>query len=143
MPESRPRLVVRQLRKSDLRAVQEIQRKSFPMIEPWTRDQFDSQIAIFPEGTRVGLGESRKYGVSGALLSCETGAPIVPIAHNSGYFWRRRGLLKKPGKIRVVIGPPIYPAGLTPRELNDRAQQWIEAKIAEIAATPGGQPRGR
>ena len=50
MPESRPRLVVRQLRKSDLRAVQEIQRKSFPMIEPWTKDQLESQLAIFPEG---------------------------------------------------------------------------------------------
>ena len=100
-------------------------------------------VIVYPEGTRVAPGHTRKYGVSGALLSCETGAPIVPIAHNSGYFWRRRGLLKKPGTIRVVIGPPIYPAGLTPRELNDRAQQWIEATIAEIVAAPGGQPRGR
>src|SRR5215213_3039190 len=50
MPESRARLVVRLLRKTDLRAIVEIQRKSFPMIEPWTREQFDSQLAIFPEG---------------------------------------------------------------------------------------------
>ncbi len=50
MPESRPRLVVRPLRKNDIRAVQEIQRKSFPMIDPWTREQFESQLAIFPEG---------------------------------------------------------------------------------------------
>ena len=98
-------------------------------------------IVVYPEGTRVAPGQTRKYGISGALLACETGAPIVPIAHNSGYFWRRRGLLKKPGTIRVVIGPPIDPAGLTPREVNDRAQQWIEAKIAEIVARPGGQPK--
>ncbi len=98
-------------------------------------------VIVYPEGTRVAPGQTRKYGVSGALLASQTGTPIVPIAHNAGYFWRRRSLLKKPGTIRVVIGPPIHPEGLTPREINDRAQQWIEAKIAEIVAEPGGQPR--
>lgn len=97
-------------------------------------------VIVYPEGTRVAPGQTRKYGISGALLACETGAPVVPIAHNSGYFWRRRGLLKKPGTIRVVIGPPIDPQGLTPRELNERAQRWIEAKVAEIVAQPGGTP---
>jgi 1-acyl-sn-glycerol-3-phosphate acyltransferase len=91
-------------------------------------------VIVYPEGTRVAPGATRKYGVSGALLACETGTPVVPIAHDSGYFWRRRGLLKRRGTIRVVIGPPIDPAGLTPREVNERAQQWIEAKVAEITA---------
>lgn len=51
MPEtSRARLVVRPLQKTDLRTIQEIQRKSFPSIDPWTREQFESQLAIFPEG---------------------------------------------------------------------------------------------
>jgi 1-acyl-sn-glycerol-3-phosphate acyltransferase len=50
-------------------------------------------------------------------------------------------LFKAAGTIRVVIGPPIDPTGLTPREVNERAQQWIEAKIAEIVAQPGGKPR--
>ena len=98
-------------------------------------------VVVYPEGTRVAPGETRKYGVSGALLACEAGAPVVPIAHNSGCFWRRRSLLKQPGTIRVVIGPAIDPAGLTPREVNQRAQQWIEATVAEIIARPGGQPR--
>ncbi|MGI9246789.1 MAG: lysophospholipid acyltransferase family protein [Steroidobacteraceae bacterium] len=97
-------------------------------------------VVVYPEGTRVAPGETRKYGISGALLACETGAPVVPVAHNSGYFWRRRGLLKKPGTIRVVIGPPIDPTGLTPRQVNERAQQWIEAKLAEIVSAPGGRP---
>jgi len=97
-------------------------------------------VIVYPEGTRVMPGQTRKYGVSGALLAAETGAPVVPIAHNSGYFWRRRSILKKPGLIRVVIGPPIDPAGLTAREINERAQAWIEAKVAEIVAQPGGKP---
>jgi hypothetical protein len=42
--------------------------------------------------------------------------------------------------IRVVIGPPIDPSGMDPRAVNERAQQWIEAKIAEIVAQPGGKP---
>ena len=97
-------------------------------------------VIVYPEGTRVAPGQTRKYGISGALLATETGAPVVPIAHNAGYFWKRRSIVKKPGLIRVVIGPPIDPHGLTAREINERAQQWIEAKIAEIIALPGGRP---
>jgi 1-acyl-sn-glycerol-3-phosphate acyltransferase len=98
-------------------------------------------VIVYPEGTRVAPGQTRKYGISGALLATETGAPIVPIAHNSGYFWRRHSILKKPGLIRVVIGPPIETNGRTAREVTEQAQQWIEAKVAEIVAQPGGQPR--
>jgi len=98
-------------------------------------------VIVYPEGTRVAPGQTRKYGISGALLATETGAPIVPIAHNSGYFWRRHSILKKPGLIRVVIGPPIETRGRTAREVNEQAQRWIEAKVAEIVAQPGGQPR--
>ena len=51
MADSRsPRLLVRLLRKTDLRGVQDIQKRSFPMIEPWTKEQFESQLTIFPEG---------------------------------------------------------------------------------------------
>lgn len=98
-------------------------------------------VIVYPEGTRVLPGQTRKYGVSGALLACETGAPIVPIAHNSGLFWRRRSLLKRPGTIRVVIGPPIDPTGLTPRQVNERAQKWIETKVAELVSATAGLPR--
>jgi 1-acyl-sn-glycerol-3-phosphate acyltransferase len=90
-------------------------------------------VVIYPEGTRVAPGESRKYGMSGALLARESGAPLVPIAHDSGYYWRRRGLLKRPGTIRVVIGPPIDPRGLEPREITERTKSWIDTKVAELA----------
>ena len=39
---------------------------------------------IFPEGTRMPAGETRRYGVSGTLLAIETGRLIVPVAHNAG-----------------------------------------------------------
>jgi 1-acyl-sn-glycerol-3-phosphate acyltransferase len=94
-------------------------------------------VLVFPEGTRVGRGETRKYGLSGALLASQSGAKIAPVAHNAGDFWPRRGLLKKPGTIRVVIGPAIETAGRDPRELNAEVQDWIEATMREISSPAG------
>jgi len=90
-------------------------------------------VTIYPEGTRTPPNERRKFGVSGALLAAETGHLIVPVAHSAGYFWPRRGLLKRRGMIRVVIGPPITAAGRDARDINDEAQRWIEAQMAEFA----------
>jgi 1-acyl-sn-glycerol-3-phosphate acyltransferase len=90
-------------------------------------------IIIFPEGTRVAAGEIRRYGSSGALLANETGKLLVPVAHDAGRYWPRRGLVKEPGTIRVVIGPPIDAAGRTPREVNDQAQSWIESQLQQMS----------
>jgi 1-acyl-sn-glycerol-3-phosphate acyltransferase len=91
-------------------------------------------IVIFPEGTRVPAGVTRRYGISGALLAVETGRAVVPVAHNAGDFWPRRGWLKRPGTIRVRIGPPIATAGRDARDITAEAQQWIENALAEIRA---------
>jgi 1-acyl-sn-glycerol-3-phosphate acyltransferase len=90
-------------------------------------------IIIFPEGTRVVAGEKRKYGVSGALLATETGKLVVPLSHNAADFWVRRGIVKKPGTIRVIIGEPIAAAGKDARDLNDEVRRSIEAGLAQIA----------
>jgi 1-acyl-sn-glycerol-3-phosphate acyltransferase len=90
-------------------------------------------IIIFPEGTRVVAGEKRKYGVSGALLATATNKFVVPLSHNAADFWVRRGIVKKKGTVRVVIGAPIEAAGKDPRELNDEVRRAIEAGLAQIA----------
>ena len=89
-------------------------------------------IIIFPEGTRMALGQTRRYGVSGALLAAETGKLLVPVAHNAGSFWPRRGLRKKPGTIRVIIGKPVAATGRDPREVNQEIQAWVEATVAQM-----------
>lgn len=91
-------------------------------------------IIIFPEGTRMPPGQTRKYGVSGTLLAAETGRFLVPVAHNAGSYWPRRGLRKKPGTVRVVIGPPIAAAGRDVRETNREVQEWIEATVSRLTA---------
>ena len=96
-------------------------------------------ISMFPEGTRVAPGETRRYGVSGAAVAKEVGCPIVPVAHNAGDFWPRRGLRKHAGTIRFCIGPPIDPAGRSPKETNLIAQEWIENKMREISALYGNE----
>jgi 1-acyl-sn-glycerol-3-phosphate acyltransferase len=90
-------------------------------------------VCIFPEGTRMPPGETRRYGVSGAALAQAAGCPIVPVAHNAGDCWPKRGLRKTPGAIRFCIGPPIDAASQAPKETNLLAQQWIEAKMGEIS----------
>ena len=57
---------------------------------------------------------------------------LVPVAHNAGDYWPRRGLVKKPGVVRVVIGPPVEAAGREPRELNAEVQAWIEATMQDL-----------
>jgi 1-acyl-sn-glycerol-3-phosphate acyltransferase len=98
-------------------------------------------ITVFPEGTRMALGQTRRYGVSGAALAKEMQCPIVPVAHNAGDLWPRRGLKKEPGLIRFCIGPPIAPEDRPPKETNLLVQDWVESKMAEISV--GYQePRG-
>ena len=90
-------------------------------------------ITIFPEGTRMPAGQTRKFGVSGAALAKDVQCPIIPVAHNAGDLWPRRGLKKKPGLIRFCIGPPIDPGERTPKEINLILQDWIETKMKEIS----------
>jgi len=90
-------------------------------------------VTIFPEGTRVAPGETRRYGVSGAALAQAANVPIVPVAHNAGDLWRRREFAKRPGTVRFVIGPPISAQGRPPRETNLAVQAWIEGKMREIS----------
>lgn len=89
-------------------------------------------ILVYPEGTRVPAGETRKFGVSGALLASRAGCLVVPVTHDAGYYWPRRGLLKKPGTIRVVIGRPIPAAGREAREINAEAQDAIVTTLEQI-----------
>ena len=89
-------------------------------------------IVIFPEGTRVAVGKPTKFGVGGALLASKTKADVLPIAHNAGCYWPRRGFLKRPGVIKMVIGRPIPSNELTAKEINTRAKEWIDRKTAEL-----------
>jgi 1-acyl-sn-glycerol-3-phosphate acyltransferase len=98
-------------------------------------------VTVFPEGTRVAPGETRKYGVSGAALAKEAGVMIVPVAHNAADYWQRRELRKRPGTVRFCIGPPIDASLQSPKETNLIVQSWIENKMCEISSGYEGQKK--
>jgi 1-acyl-sn-glycerol-3-phosphate acyltransferase len=83
-------------------------------------------VVIFPEGTRVAPGERREYQIGGAWLAAESGAPVVPVAHNAGLFWPRNAFLKRPGTVTIRIGPIIEAANRDPKTINKLAETWIE-----------------
>jgi 1-acyl-sn-glycerol-3-phosphate acyltransferase len=83
-------------------------------------------VIIFPEGTRTAPGERRRYNAGGALLAAKAEVPVIPIAHNAGVFWARRGLKKHPGTIQVVIGEPIPTEGKHASDIMAEIEAWIE-----------------
>jgi 1-acyl-sn-glycerol-3-phosphate acyltransferase len=85
-------------------------------------------VIIFPEGTRVVAGETRKFGVSGALLAIagQVRRAAVAQCRQSG-FWPRRGFLKSAGHDRVVIGEPIesrLPARIRAAQRGSASRAW-------------------
>ena len=98
------------------------------------RKQEGFWITIFPEGTRVPVGERGKYKLGGAKMAKLFEMDIVPVALNSGEFWARNAFLKYPGTIEVVIGAPIAHTLGDEVALMKECEMWIEAQQAEISA---------
>ncbi|QJQ94318.1 MULTISPECIES: 1-acyl-sn-glycerol-3-phosphate acyltransferase [Halomonadaceae] len=93
-------------------------------------------VLIFPEGTRVAPGSRKRYNKSGAVIACRAGVPVLPVAHNAGERWPGRHWVKNPGRLSVVVGPPIETAGRTPEAVLADAEAWIEARLEEISGVP-------
>jgi len=90
-------------------------------------------VIMFPEGTRIPVGQSGKYKGGGARLAVETNTVVVPIALNSGECWGKNSFMKKPGLVTVSIGKPIAPDGLTAIELMQKVENWIESEMHVIS----------
>lgn len=95
-------------------------------------------VVVFPEGTRVAPGEKGRYNPGGAMLAVRAGVGVLPVAHNAGEFWPRRGFLKRPGVIRVAIGPMIEVKGKRAKQVSKAAEQWIENAMAGISGANRG-----
>jgi 1-acyl-sn-glycerol-3-phosphate acyltransferase len=98
------------------------------------RDRADAgrEIVIFPEGTRREPGAAPDYKPGYVALYEGLELPCVPLALNSGLFWPRRSLLRKPGTIVVEFLDPI-PPGLPRKAFRAK----IEAEIEEASARLG------
>ena len=97
-------------------------------------------ISIFPEGTRIAPGKRGRYGIGGALLATRTATPILPIAHNAGEFWGRYAFKKRPGRVKVVIGPLIATQGRDAISVNNEVEGWIEGQMERISGARDAAP---
>jgi 1-acyl-sn-glycerol-3-phosphate acyltransferase len=89
-------------------------------------------VVVFPEGTRVAYGERKKHGAGASALAEKTGTPVLPIVHNAGRFWRRRGIKKLPGEITLVVGKPIETKGKSSSLIRKEVEEWMNAKLDEL-----------
>lgn len=90
-------------------------------------------IQIFPEGTRSAVGANVRYQPGVAALYSALDVPVVPVAVNSGLFWKRRAFTKRPGTIIVEILPAIAP-GADRRAMLAELQERIEQATARLVA---------
>src|SRR6476620_632535 len=80
-------------------------------------------VIIYPEGTRVRVGETPELKSGFAALYRALARPVVPVAVDSGRLWGR-GLVHLPGTVTFRVGETI-PAGLKRAEIERRVHAAI------------------
>jgi len=94
-------------------------------------------VIVYPEGTRAVPGTRGKYQAGGAAIAVHAGAPVVPVAHNAGEYWRRHAFLKYPGTVTVSIGRAIDSHGMKAEALTRQAEDWIESEMPRLGRSHG------
>jgi 1-acyl-sn-glycerol-3-phosphate acyltransferase len=91
-------------------------------------------VIIYPEGTRVRVGETPQLKSGFAALYRALGLRIVPVATDSGRLWGR-GLVHHSGTITLKVGE-VIPPGLKRDEVEARVHAAINAlELAPEART--------
>jgi len=91
------------------------------------------QVFIYPEGTRRLPGAPPMYKQGVAALYAAGDVPCLPVAVNTGLFWRRRGFLRRPGVAVIEYLPTIAP-GLDRAVFSERLQSAIETACDRLNA---------
>jgi 1-acyl-sn-glycerol-3-phosphate acyltransferase len=89
-------------------------------------------VIIYPEGTRVRVGERPEIKSGFAALYRALGLPVVPVAVNSGRLWGR-GLIHQDGVVTFRVGETI-PPGLRREEVEARVHASINALASKAGA---------
>lgn len=65
-------------------------------------------VVVFPEGTRSNLNQLKSFKKGAAVLSINTGLPIIPVyIMGSSDWWNTKNFRKNSNKIVVNFGKPI------------------------------------
>lgn len=82
-------------------------------------------VTIFPEGSRHPWPETGRFNRGAAFTAQAAGVPVLPIAHDAGRYWPADDWIKKPGTIRVKVGPAQESQDCSAKELTQNVRQWI------------------
>lgn len=97
------------------------------------------QLVIFPQGTRVAPGGKAVYR-AGVLALCQGfDLACVPAAVNTGLFWPRYGIVRRPGVAVMEFLEPM-PPGMAGRDFLSLLETRIETASDRLMAEAGGPP---
>lgn len=91
-------------------------------------------IILFPEGTRVKIGDRKHFRSGIARVSAMLQLPVVPAALNAGLFWPKHDLLKRPGTAVLKFLPPLPVCGADPVAWMKDLETVIETESVRLAA---------
>lgn len=92
-------------------------------------------LVLFPQGTRVRPDiDTKKVSYKSGVYRVHevTKLPVVPMATNSGCFWPKGSLLKKPGTVVFEFLPPMA-QGLERKEFMSSLEDIIETASNQLA----------
>jgi 1-acyl-sn-glycerol-3-phosphate acyltransferase len=96
------------------------------------------QVLIFPEGHRQEVGATPEYHTGIAMIYAGLGRACVPVAVNTGLFWGRGSLWKRPGVATIEFLPEI-PPGLDRKAFMARLEAEVEAATSRLVDEARGQ----
>ena len=82
-------------------------------------------VMIYPEGTRVPVGQAPPLKSGFAALYRALGLPVIPVAVDSGRIWGR-GFIHRGGMVTLKVGETI-PPGLPRKQIEARVHAAINA----------------
>jgi len=128
-------VVVRRLRREDFDAVVALQLRCFPKMKPWSREQFESQLRIFPAGQICVDAEGQILASSSSLV----------VAYNNYENWHAWGEISDHGMIRnhdpegdslygieIMVDPEARGRRLARRLYEARKEICRELNLARI-----------
>lgn len=135
MPEPQKRIEVRTIRPTDYDEIVEVQRACFPGMTPWTREQFESQLKIFPEGQICVAYDGRVVASSSSLI-------IDFDIYHGRHTWHEiadRGFIRNHNPdgdtlygIEIMVHPDFRSMKLARRLYDARKELAIERNLQKI-----------
>jgi len=92
-------------------------------------------LIIYPQGTRVPVGETKRLKSGAYHVHVDTGLPVIPVATNTGLFWTK-GFFHRSGQAVYEIHPPME-AGLTKEAFMKNLEGIIVDRSHELMAEAG------